>query len=70
MRLTLENIIAVAAVLLFEAWFLSGFFVGKSEYEPAIGLILAIGALFAKDPIKAKFGIGGSVKGQIYKYQI
>lgn len=62
MKLTFENVIAIAALLLFEAWFLKGYFAGNPEFEPGIGLILAIGAVFAKDPIKAKFGIGSTAR--------
>lgn len=62
MKFNLENVITVAALLLFEAWFLKGYFAGGTEFEPAIGLILAIGTVFAKDPIKEKFGIGSTAR--------
>jgi len=62
MRLTLENIIAIAALILTEAWFLNGYLNGRPEFEPAIAFIVALGAIFAKDPIKEKFGIGGKTR--------
>ena len=57
MKIILENLITVAALILSEAWFLSGYFAGNPEYEPAIVFIAALGVLLSKDPIKRKFGI-------------
>jgi hypothetical protein len=62
MRLTLENVIALGVLLLTEAWFLSGYFVGKSEFEPFIAFVAALGVIFAKEPLKAKFGVGGDMR--------
>lgn len=59
MRITVENIIVVLSLLLFGAWFISGYFSGKLEYEPAIGFLVALGALFGKDKVKEKLGFGG-----------
>lgn len=53
MRQLVENIFAVLAVLATEAWFLQGYYAGQPEFEPAIALLLAVGALLAKDPIRA-----------------
>ena len=58
MRFTIENLLLIAALILFEAWFLKGYFSGSPEFEPAIGLILTLGAVFTKEPIKEKFGLG------------
>ena len=58
MKVTLENIIMVTALVLTEAWFLKGYFAGVPEFEPAIAFILTLGAIFTKDPIKAKLGLG------------
>lgn len=54
MRAFVENFFAVTAVLGFEAWFLKGYFAGQPEFEPAIGLLIAVGTLLAKDPIRAR----------------
>ena len=43
-------------LVLFEAWFLSGYFSGAPEFEPLIGFVAALGALFTKDKIKEHFG--------------
>ncbi len=59
MRATVENIIVVLSLILFEAWFLSGYFSGNPEYEPAIGFLVSLGALLGKDKIKEKFGLSG-----------
>lgn len=59
MRFTLENIILVISLVLIEAWFLSGYFSGNPEYEPAIAFLTVLGAIFTKDRIKEKLGIGG-----------
>jgi len=59
MRFTIENIIVVLSLVLFEAWFLSGYFSGNPEFEPAIGFFVALGALFTKDKIKDKLGFSG-----------
>jgi hypothetical protein len=59
MKFNLENVITIVALILTEAWFLKGYFFGKPDFEPAIALILTIGVIFAKDPIKEKIGIGG-----------
>lgn len=59
MRITIENIIIVLSLILFEAWFISGYFSGNLEFEPAIGFFVALGALFTKDKIKEKLGFGG-----------
>lgn len=55
MKLTLENIIIIAILMLTEAWFLHGFFNGSPDFEPAIATIAALGSVFLKDPIKTKF---------------
>lgn len=55
MKTSLENIILIIGLILSEAWFLKGYFSGNPEYEPAIVLIVTIGTIFAKDPIKEKF---------------
>jgi hypothetical protein len=60
MRLTLENIVALGVLLLTEAWFLSGYFVGKPEFEPFIAFATALGVFFAKESLKAKFS-GGDI---------
>jgi hypothetical protein len=52
MRQLVENTFAVLAVLATEAWFLKGYYAGQPEFEPAIALLLAVGALLAKDPIR------------------
>lgn len=59
MRFTIENIAVVLSLVLFEAWFLNGYFSGNPEFEPAIGFIVALGALFTKDKIKEHFGLTG-----------
>jgi len=59
MRVTVENIIVVLSLILFEAWFLSGYFSGNPEFEPAIGFLVSLGALFGKDKVKEKLGFGG-----------
>ncbi len=58
MRLTVENIIVVLSLILFEAWFLSGYFSGNPEYEPAIGFLISLGTLFGKEKVKEKLGLG------------
>lgn len=57
MRLTVENFFLILALLLFEAWFLKGYFSGSPEFEPAIGFIVSLGALFTKDKVKEHFGL-------------
>ena len=47
----------VLSLILFEAWFLKGYFSGDPEFEPAIGFIFTLGALFTKDKIKEHFGL-------------
>lgn len=59
MRLSLENIILVISLVLTEAWFLSGYFSGNPDYEPAIAFLVTLGMIFTKDKIKEKLGIGG-----------
>jgi hypothetical protein len=59
MRITVENIIVVLSLILFEAWFLSGYFSGNPEFEPAIGFLVSLGALFGKEKVKEKLGFGG-----------
>jgi len=56
MKLTFENLIMITALVLTEAWFLKGYFEGVPEFEPAIAFIIALGAIFTKDPIKEKLG--------------
>lgn len=70
MRFTIENIIVVLLLVLFEAWFLHGYFSGNPEFEPAIGFLAALGALFTKDTIKSRLGFGGDVNNhdiQLFK---
>ncbi len=55
MKLTFENTIVIAILILAEAWFLHGFFHGRPDFEPAIAFIAALGTVFFKDPIKEKF---------------
>jgi hypothetical protein len=63
MRLTFENVLALGGLLLTEAWFLNGYFVGKPEFEPFIAFATALGVIFAKEPLKAKFGVGDHIRG-------
>ena len=67
MRFTIENIIVVLSLVLFEAWFLSGYFSGDPEFEPAIGFLAALGALFAIDKIKRKLGFDGDTNNHDIK---
>jgi hypothetical protein len=62
MKISLENIILIVGLILAEAWFLNGFFLGRPEYEPAIAFLVTFGAIFAKDPIKEKFTGSGESK--------
>ena len=55
MRLFIENIFTVAALVGTEAWFLHGYFAGQPDFEPAIAFIAAVGIILAKEPLKAKF---------------
>lgn len=61
MRFTIENIVIVLSLMLFEAWFLKGYFSGAPEYEPVIGIFVTLGALFTKDKLKGYFGVPASV---------
>jgi hypothetical protein len=58
MKLTLENLIAILVLMLVEAWLIKS----NYDWEPAIALIVAFGAIFAKEPIKHRFGIGSDSK--------
>jgi hypothetical protein len=55
MRRFIEDIVAIAILVFTEAWFLHGYFSGNPEFEPAIGFIAALGAMLAKDPVRAHF---------------
>lgn len=61
MRFTFENIMIILVLILSEAWFLNGYFLGNVEFEPAIAFIVALGALFTKDRIKEHFGHSNNV---------
>jgi hypothetical protein len=58
MRPTLENFFALALLLGAGAWFLQGAFAGKPEFEPGLAFVVALAAIFAKEPIKKHFGWG------------
>jgi hypothetical protein len=55
MRQFVENLVAVAALIAAETWFLEGYFAGKPEFEPAIALIAAVGAVLLREPIRSAF---------------
>lgn len=63
MRFTIENIVVVLSLIMFEAWFLKGYFSGSPEFEPAIGFLVVLGTLFAKDKIKEHFGLSSEGGG-------
>ncbi len=61
MRLSIENIIVISTLVLSEAWFLSGYFSGQPDFEPAIAFFISLGAIFTKDKIKEKLGVGSKI---------
>ena len=61
MRLSVENVFLVIALILTEAWFLNGYYSGQPDFEPAIAFLVALGALFTKDGIKAKLGFSDQI---------
>lgn len=56
MKLTLENVISVLVLMLVEAWLIKS----NYDWEPIVTLVVAFGAIFAKDPIKQRFGVGSN----------
>jgi hypothetical protein len=62
MRLFIENLFAIAALVGTEAWFLKGYFAGQPDFEPAIAFIAALGVLLAKEPLKAHFRSSGGAR--------
>lgn len=61
MRLSVENVFLLISLILTEAWFLSGYYSGQPDFEPAIAFLVALGALFTKDSIKAKLGFSDQI---------
>ena len=55
MRKFVEDFFAVAFLVGSEAWFLKGYFVGQPDFEPGLAFLAALGAILAKDPIRAHF---------------
>jgi hypothetical protein len=49
----LENLFATVILVVTEAWFLKGFFVGEPEFEPGIAFLAALGIVLAREPIRA-----------------
>jgi len=70
MRFTIENMVIVLSLVLFEAWFLKGYFSGNPEFEPAIGFLVALGALFTKDKIKERFGLPSENEERKFKLEL
>ena len=62
MRLFIENLFAVSALVGTEAWFLKGFFAGQPDFEPALAFVAALGVLLAKEPLKARFKSTGGAR--------
>ena len=55
MRKFVEDFFAVAFLVGTEAWFLKGYFAGQPDFEPGLAFLAALGAILAKDPIRAHF---------------
>jgi hypothetical protein len=55
MRKFVEDFFAVAFLVGSEAWFLKGYFAGQPDFEPGLAFLAALGAILAKDPIRARF---------------
>ena len=62
LRQFIENLIALAALVGTEAWFLKGYFAGQPDFEPGIAFIAALGVLLLKDPIRTKLSGGGTAR--------
>ena len=57
MRISVENILTVALLMLAEAWFLHGVFAGKPSWDSSLAFVGAIAPLFAKDYVKERLNI-------------
>lgn len=55
MRKFVEDFFAVVFLVGTEAWFLKGYFAGQPDFEPGLAFLAALGAILAKDPIRAHF---------------
>lgn len=55
MRKFVEDFFAVAFLVGTEAWFLKGYFSGQPDFEPGLAFLAALGAILAKDPLRARF---------------
>jgi hypothetical protein len=55
MRIFAQDFFAVAFLVGTEAWFLKGYFAGQPDFEAGLAFLAALGAILAKDPIRARF---------------
>jgi hypothetical protein len=58
MRLSIENILIVAILMLAEAWFLQGVFAGKPSWDASLAFVAALAAFFTKDYVKDRLNVG------------